>query len=389
MAGLYSHTSRTDGTILTADIYNADHQNHIDNAIPTMFDDYSSGVAQMRTQTDPGEVGTESLATSLAGEVERIRFAVADAKGTTYWYETPTTTLVALATNALLKTLVDAKGDLLAASAADTVTRLAVGTDSYVLTAASGEPTGLSWTSRAWMTYGARGIDCTNNSGTPNDIFDLDADAVVLYRVSDGTTVLRHNPGAAISCNVTAAGPAINGRDQAGAFSAGSWVHFYWIWNGTTLATVASATAPPTGPAMPSGYTHWAYAGTVRFNGSSQLVATRIKGARAYYVAQQSALANGTATSTTSVSLTTLIPPNTLSYQVRVRLVGDSAATRTGTIEVVSGTTHTSITTTNTERAHAYLELPNLSQAVRYYTSNAAATMDLDILSYTLPNGGE
>lgn len=42
-------------------------------------------------------------------------------------------------------TIVDAKGDIIAATAADTVARLAVGTNGQVLTAASGESTGLQW----------------------------------------------------------------------------------------------------------------------------------------------------------------------------------------------------------------------------------------------------
>lgn len=87
MPGLYSHTTRSSGTTLTALIYNADHQNHVDNSIPTQIDDYSSTVAEMQTQTDPGDVGTESLATSLAGEIARLRYAINNLKGTTYWYE--------------------------------------------------------------------------------------------------------------------------------------------------------------------------------------------------------------------------------------------------------------------------------------------------------------
>lgn len=43
------------------------------------------------------------------------------------------------------KTVVDAKGDLIAATAADTVARLAVGANNTVLTADSAEATGLKW----------------------------------------------------------------------------------------------------------------------------------------------------------------------------------------------------------------------------------------------------
>jgi hypothetical protein len=46
-------------------------------------------------------------------------------------------------------TIVDAKGDLIAATAADTVTRLAVGTNGQVLTADSTAATGIKWASAA------------------------------------------------------------------------------------------------------------------------------------------------------------------------------------------------------------------------------------------------
>lgn len=87
-AGLYSHTTRSTGTTLTAAIYNTDHQNHINNHIPEQMDDYSESVAEMQTQADPGENGSESQATSLAGELDRLRFILAEMKGTQYWYQT-------------------------------------------------------------------------------------------------------------------------------------------------------------------------------------------------------------------------------------------------------------------------------------------------------------
>ena len=55
-------------------------------------------------------------------------------------------------TNAIQNAIVDAKGDLIAASAADTPARLAVGANDLVLTAASGEATGLKW-SADWTSY--------------------------------------------------------------------------------------------------------------------------------------------------------------------------------------------------------------------------------------------
>lgn len=47
--------------------------------------------------------------------------------------------------NVIANTLVDAKGDLIVASGADTPARLAVGTNGYVLTANSGAANGISW----------------------------------------------------------------------------------------------------------------------------------------------------------------------------------------------------------------------------------------------------
>lgn len=90
MAGLYSHTTRSTGTVLTANIYNTDHQTHIDNHIPAQMDDYSVSVGQMQTTTDPGEVGTESLPTTLSGELERLRNMIKEITGKAQWYVTPT-----------------------------------------------------------------------------------------------------------------------------------------------------------------------------------------------------------------------------------------------------------------------------------------------------------
>lgn len=59
------------------------------------------------------------------------------------------TTVFNNASAAIAKTIVDAKGDLIAATAADTVARLAVGSNNQVLTCDSAEATGLKWATPA------------------------------------------------------------------------------------------------------------------------------------------------------------------------------------------------------------------------------------------------
>ena len=77
MPGNYTlRRTYVDGDILSASDYMLDHQQHIDNQDPQHTDDYSSSVTTMRSNTDHGDVNTESLATTLAGEIERLRYAI-------------------------------------------------------------------------------------------------------------------------------------------------------------------------------------------------------------------------------------------------------------------------------------------------------------------------
>jgi len=248
----------------------------------------------------------------------------------------------------------------------------------------SGAPIPSSGLTNISGTYRSVGQDSKNNAGTPNTRWDLTADVVQLRNASNNI-VVRYNPGT-ITCDVGVAGPAANGRDQAGAFGASSWIHFYWIWNGTTLASVASAIAPTTGPTLPSGYTHWCYAVAVRFNASSQLLKTRIKGAKAFYEAAQNVLTAGAATVETAVTISAQVPPNALEFDLLIYQLS-----RTGTtIRYISGVDYKRpSTTTNVGDSDMALTVPNVSQQLFYIGAAGTNTTDIDVIGYTLPNGGE
>lgn len=249
----------------------------------------------------------------------------------------------------------------------------------------------------------AVGANCANNAVTPTTQFDLNADWLMLVSPSSFLPVVRKAPGA-ITCNVSTAGPAANGRDQGAVFSANSWIHFYWIWNGATLATIASATAPPTGPSLPSGYTHWAYAGAVRFNGSSQLLTTYIRGNVCYYALPQTALAGGTATAETAVSLAALIPPNAMDsimvIDAFMTTTAGQALQGIASFRVRSGSDFynymlgpaADLGGSSAQRLGAPIELraPNVAQNCYYVCANTtgtSCTMSIYVNGYSVPNG--
>lgn len=253
--------------------------------------------------------------------------------------------------------------------------------------------------------YSVSGLTGTNNSTTPNTKFDFSADAVTLKGVGRpsftgfGTGAITNDIAAVQSASTA------NGRDQIAMFSASSWIHFYYIWNGTTLATLSSVVTPATGPTLPTGYTHWAYLGAVYYTSAPALSQVRIKGATVSYVAEATALSSGTATSETPVSLTAFIPPNAVSFSVNLRQNPTSNGTGFASIitvlRVVSGVNiftypyqaynGTATSTVGLGFGCQVSNLPNLGQNISYLQVNTTGTGALSIIpiSYRVPNGGE
>jgi len=249
--------------------------------------------------------------------------------------------------------------------------------------------------------YGVRNLVGANNAASPNTKFDYSADLVVLRNTSDGSIVVRTNT-TTLTNDTGLAGITANGRDQAGAFSASSWIHFYFIWNGTTLATLSSTVAPFTGPTLPTGYSHWAYVGAVRYNATPLLVKTYVEGAYGLYDAEQLILSAGVATSFTAVDLATLVPPNAL----RVRFISILLLTHTAVVDFLlslrpTGSADASGITSVGVASIANVQMSSISMTemkigtssqIDYKINSAPATSGgayLSIWGYAMPNGGE
>lgn len=88
--------------------------------------------------------------------------------------------------NAIQNAIVDAKGDLISATAADTPARLAVGTNGQVLTADSTTSTGLKWATA--QSGGYTLLSTTTLSGTLTTVSSISQDYVDLYLLLYGVT---------------------------------------------------------------------------------------------------------------------------------------------------------------------------------------------------------
>ena len=93
-------------------------------------------------------VGIQASSTTQSGAVQ-LTDSTSSTSTTTAATPNSVKTAYDLANAAIAKSIVDAKGDLIAATAADTVSRLAVGTNGQVLTADSTAATGMKWAAAA------------------------------------------------------------------------------------------------------------------------------------------------------------------------------------------------------------------------------------------------
>jgi hypothetical protein len=115
----------------------------------------------------------------------------------------------------LTEALVDAKGDLLVASGADAVTRLAVGTNGYVLTANTSATNGIEWAAPAAVGEFASSITfegaTANDNETTLQVTDPTADRTITLPDATGQVVLRDTTDTLTNKSIALSGNTVTG----------------------------------------------------------------------------------------------------------------------------------------------------------------------------------
>lgn len=253
--------------------------------------------------------------------------------------------------------------------------------------------------------YGTVNLAVINNAGAPSTSVDITADLVQLRNPGNGQITVQP-ASSVITNNTSTAGPIANGRDQVTAFGPNSFIHFYYIWNGSTLATLSSLNPPSAGPSLPSGYTFWCYVGAYPFGGSSQLIAGRIRKSEFSYNSFITA-STGTASANvqTVVSLNNLVPVNAslVRYIVQVGIgITTSGSPSLSTFYLYTDISQfgngfglSSITSGYVPLISGQLVLPNVSQNVYFVFTQetnagniASRNFTINCVGYTMANGG-
>ncbi len=238
-----------------------------------------------------------------------------------------------------------------------------------------------------------------NDLVTPATKYGLTADLVYVRKLSTNA-IIAVSSGVTLTVDLALAGPIANGRDQLAAFVDNSWVFIYYIWNGATLALIASATQPTSslGPTLPIAYTHSMFAAALRFNAVQTLARIRINGNAARYEASNTVLTNGPATVETAVPISTAIPPNALSAIFTAELLNThslASVQATARIRIVTGVNYVNLQVQSQVAAIAirnsgYFDTPNVGQQIFYLWSPAFDTVNaltLNVEGYQMPNG--
>lgn len=209
MGSTFSRLKNWIAEVLNYSDLNAEIDNILNNLTPAGMgvQGLSDTVTAFRVQTDPGEVGTESLPASLQQEIQRLRFVIQEMKGgdVTYWYQSAQVSLTTLRT-AIGGALQSNRISSGAASSLSSAARFVIPAGSSASFTIDGSPTTLAYVvnnvsyaiSTDVVTSGIGLAPSTNNTCLVNDT-SLTAQERSKNTGEDGSILTVDNMGSEIS----------------------------------------------------------------------------------------------------------------------------------------------------------------------------------------------
>ena len=176
--------------------------------------------------------GAAWVASGATGDIEGVTAGVGISGGGTSGTVTVTNSMA---------TAIDAKGDLIVGTGADTFSRLAVGTNTYTLVADSSEATGLKWAAPAGGSITL--LSTTSLTGAVVTLSSISQSYQHLYLVIDKVTNLTSNGQTLIkpnaSANVQMSGQRNNAGNAAVDIQTNTAVNCGWNTNRTNADNTA------------------------------------------------------------------------------------------------------------------------------------------------------
>jgi len=166
---------------------------------------------------------------------------------------------------------------------------------------------------------GIRGLVGKANATSPATKFDFST-ASRTFRDPNTRIVQTSYNTSVITVDANLAGPVLNGRDQAGAFTAGSWIYLYALSDGKgSEGAVFSANPPSVGPNNVPGYPYVVLITALYWTSQSVIRRVVASGNTVYEAAQISIAASGnTAGSEIAFSTALACPPIALRWKARI-----------------------------------------------------------------------
>ena len=246
-----------------------------------------------------------------------------------------------------------------------------------------------------------QGLSAANNATSADSKYSMAAEAAIFYNPTTGRTARVISVVAVVNDTNLSATGGDNGRDQAVAFTASSWIHFYLVLDGATVKSRSSATAPPTGPTLQGTESAWAYVGAIRYDATPALVPTHIRGSRVFYRSAQPVLDGGSAVIETAMNVASFVPPNALDYELifSVRYANATVnVENTLELRVVSGSTYLNTgfdvnaqVANISNYTNTAVVLPNVGQNFYYHwiSNTGTRSVYIRLYAYSVANGGD